>query len=79
MGDGTGCDNMTAVIIQFKPTILELETSIVTDDGISAARKRSASPSRDDDDINQESHKRIKTDQEKEATTATGAGDPTTT
>ncbi|XP_037947246.1 probable protein phosphatase CG10417 [Teleopsis dalmanni] len=27
-GDGTGCDNMTAVIVRFKPEILELESTI---------------------------------------------------
>jgi hypothetical protein len=24
MGDGTGCDNMTAIIVKFKPSLLEL-------------------------------------------------------
>ncbi|KAI9583863.1 probable protein phosphatase CG10417 isoform X1 [Glossina fuscipes] len=28
MGDGTGCDNMTAVIVRFKPALLELPTKI---------------------------------------------------
>ncbi|XP_061401681.1 probable protein phosphatase CG10417 [Musca vetustissima] len=28
MGDGTGCDNMTAVIVRFKPKILDLPTKI---------------------------------------------------
>lgn len=28
MGDGTGCDNMTAVIVRFKPKLLELPTII---------------------------------------------------
>lgn len=26
MGDGTGCDNMTAIIVKFKPTLFELPT-----------------------------------------------------
>lgn len=28
MGDGTGCDNMTAIIVQFKPKYFEVMTSI---------------------------------------------------
>lgn len=27
MGDGTGCDNMTAIIVQFKPSILKRAAS----------------------------------------------------
>lgn len=26
MGDGTGCDNMTAIIVQFKPELFDLPT-----------------------------------------------------
>ncbi len=26
MGDGTGCDNMTAIIVKFKPSLFELPT-----------------------------------------------------
>lgn len=28
MGDGTGCDNMTAIIVQFKPKYFEVMKSI---------------------------------------------------
>ena len=28
MGDGTGCDNMTAIIVQFKPKYFEVMESI---------------------------------------------------
>lgn len=28
MGDGTGCDNMTAVIVKFEPKLQELKTTI---------------------------------------------------
>lgn len=47
MGDGTGCDNMTAIIVKFKPTLFELPTpatSQVTDTNnveTQKARKRS--------------------------------------
>lgn len=44
MGDGTGCDNMTAIIVKFKPTLFELPTPAVTDTNnvdIQKARKRS--------------------------------------
>lgn len=63
MGDGTGCDNMTAVIIQFKPDLLQLESTLVADDVTSSSsKKRSASPS-PLDDVKQDLHKRLKTDQ----------------
>lgn len=73
MGDGTGCDNMTAVIVQFKPSLIEQENTVDDDVISSSSKKRSASPT-PDDNINQDSHKRIKTDQ---ATSETE--EPTTT
>lgn len=42
LGDGTGCDNMTAVIVRFKPKILDLPTKIdpkETEDVLSLARQ----------------------------------------
>jgi len=30
MGDGTGCDNMTAIIIKFKPALFELPAPAVS-------------------------------------------------
>ncbi|XP_005179075.1 probable protein phosphatase CG10417 [Musca domestica] len=42
LGDGTGCDNMTAVIVRFKPQILDLPTKIdpkETEDVLSLARQ----------------------------------------
>lgn len=55
-GDGTGCDNMTAVIVQFK-NILQL-----TDDQVPNSRKRAASPVSVSSD--NEIHKRLKTSDE---------------
>lgn len=54
MGDGTGCDNMTAIIVKFKPALYELPTpatSQVTDTNnaeIQKARKRTAAESEPD-------------------------------
>lgn len=51
MGDGTGCDNMTAIIVKFKPALFELptpEASQVTESNnveIKNARKRSLNSS----------------------------------
>lgn len=50
-GDGTGCDNMTAVIVQFKPSF---SVNQIT------ARKRAASVSSADVDVDKT--KRVKTD-----------------
>ena len=33
-GDGTGCDNMTAVIIKFKPSVKDLKDVIVDADAV---------------------------------------------
>lgn len=54
-GDGTGCDNMTAVIVQFKKIVQ-------TDDQLPNSRKRAASPIAvsSDNDV----HKRVKTNDE---------------
>lgn len=51
MGDGTGCDNMTAVIVRFKPALHQRPAT---------ATKRCASPASHVEDV-QESAKRIKT------------------
>lgn len=70
-GDGTGCDNMTAVIIQFKPLLAsqaqkkgdsEKIGAVVTTTSSTANKKRSASPTELNDETNSETHKRIKTD-----------------
>lgn len=55
-GDGTGCDNMTAVIVQFK------KIQPQTDDQVPNSRKRVASPVSvpSDNDV----HKRLKTNDE---------------
>lgn len=63
LGDGTGCDNMTAVIVRFKPSILELPTKINPQEAEDVlevkakaeasetkAQKRSASPNTSDDE-----------------------------
>lgn len=55
-GDGTGCDNMTAVIVQFKKNQQQ------TDDQVPNSRKRVASPVSvsSDNDL----HKRLKANDE---------------
>lgn len=75
LGDGTGCDNMTAVIVRFKPTVLELPTKLDpnevetvllakhTDTSGQKAQKRAASPTSDDNSNEAENKtKRMKTD-----------------
>lgn len=70
VGDGTGCDNMTAVIVQFKPALVakfETTASVANDNAVdvtttSAAKKRSASPTTESESQN----KRIKTDDRNE-------------
>lgn len=67
-GDGTGCDNMTALIIQFKPSLASEFEKNKASDAIGAdvtttssteSKKRSASPTEPIEDPN---GKRIKTD-----------------
>lgn len=45
MGDGTGCDNMTAIIVKFKPTLFDLPAASQVSDsnsvGVPPSRKRS--------------------------------------
>lgn len=82
-GDGTGCDNMTAVIVQFKPSLLEeyskndLNASMDVTTSTSTAKKRAASPSTEADDglSNNDSTKRPKTD----ANDVNNVVEPTTT
>ncbi|XP_044248655.1 probable protein phosphatase CG10417 [Drosophila takahashii] len=75
MGDGTGCDNMTAVIVKFKKKLQELEATIHptefekvpdvhTDQ---SAIKRPASPDTTATDPSLEKFKRLKTDMESTA------------
>ncbi|KAK0174817.1 hypothetical protein PV327_010544 [Microctonus hyperodae] len=55
MGDGTGCDNMTAVIVKFK-SITPLNENNVTDDNdvaVAASKKRPISPSARNDKIDE--------------------------
>lgn len=70
-GDGTGCDNMTAVIVQFKQIFQQ------TDDQAPNSRKRAASPvpvSSDNDH-----HKRLKTsDEDNDAVAVLESIEPTT-
>lgn len=80
LGDGTGCDNMTAVIVRFKPSILGLSTKIdpnETEDVLllakqnedepeQKAQKRSASPTSDDSNEAENKTKRLKTDNKKD-------------
>lgn len=85
LGDGTGCDNMTAVIVRFKPSILKLPTKISANEteDVSLAKqaaesgqktqKRAASPTSDDNDSNkaENKNKRLKTDDEENMTSST--------
>ncbi|CRL07935.1 CLUMA_CG020971, isoform A [Clunio marinus] len=44
MGDGTGCDNMTAIIVKFKPALFQLPTSANAEENVETekvSRKRS--------------------------------------
>ncbi|EDX05809.1 GD10360 [Drosophila simulans] len=84
MGDGTGCDNMTAVIVQFKKKLQELQSTIPpnqtedkllkTSENVShslndhSAPKRCASQNADTDDeiLEKNNSKRLKTDLEPE-------------
>ncbi|ALC40683.1 CG10417 [Drosophila busckii] len=79
MGDGTGCDNMTAVIVKFEKNLQELPTSIdsvktkdvlitshLKAEGITLEQKvlkRSASPDGSDNDKNVNKSKRLKTEE----------------
>ncbi|XP_037923415.1 probable protein phosphatase CG10417 [Hermetia illucens] len=60
MGDGTGCDNMTALLIRFKPALQNLSTKISVESeampvssaaAAAAAKKRLAPPLNAEDDI----------------------------
>lgn len=66
IGDGTGCDNMTAVIVQFKPKLLAdfeaNEEKPIDKEGEESNRKRVASPIPADN----ETLKKAKTDQEED-------------
>lgn len=60
-GDGTGCDNMTAVIIQFQSAMLDrCCTDANTEDVATANKKRPLSPSKSLDST--DSIKKLKTD-----------------
>lgn len=85
IGDGTGCDNMTAVIVQFKPLLVtELQknnctknATDVTTTSTATNKKRSASPTKLDDEA--ESHKRIKTDDQKDMDGVVSTAEPSST
>lgn len=85
IGDGTGCDNMTAVIIQFKPLLLsecqKIDENQMAVDSITTStansKKRSASPTKLDEES--ESQKRIKTDDQKDAESVVNAVETTST
>lgn len=75
MGDGTGCDNMTAVIVQFKklPPNVEVVGEAACDAAaiVAATKKRTASSVNDENEVAES--KRIKTDDAAEVTTAAEA------
>lgn len=65
-GDGTGCDNMTAVIIQFQPKLTEkFPSSETCADEVITLKKRQASPTSNNDELTTTSSKKIKTDEDK--------------
>ncbi|XP_055319392.1 probable protein phosphatase CG10417 isoform X2 [Sitodiplosis mosellana] len=67
-GDGTGCDNMTAVIIQFQPLLTErFQSQDICADEVITSKKRQASPTSNNDELTTGSSKRIKTDDKIEA------------
>lgn len=84
-GDGTGCDNMTAVIVQFKPLLVtELQknnrseiAADVTITSTGSSKKRSASPTKLENEA--ESHKRIKTDDQKDMDGVVSTAEPSST
>lgn len=59
-GDGTGCDNMTAVIVKFKHSIHDQPAEATSDGNGVSAQKRSASPVHDEAEA-EACHKRFKT------------------
>lgn len=62
-GDGTGCDNMTAVIIQFQPLLAKrFQATDKCADEVISSKKRQASPTSNIDEITTDNTKRIKTD-----------------
>lgn len=62
-GDGTGCDNMTAVIVQFQSKLLEKCRTDSAGD-ITIARKRPISPNANSADVDGEANKKLKSDVE---------------
>lgn len=63
-GDGTGCDNMTAVIIQFQPLLTQrFRSNDKCADEVITSKKRQASPTSNNDELTTTgATKRIKTD-----------------
>uniref|UniRef100_A0A1A9X4D4 protein-serine/threonine phosphatase n=1 Tax=Glossina brevipalpis TaxID=37001 RepID=A0A1A9X4D4_9MUSC len=90
MGDGTGCDNMTAVIVRFKPALLKLSSKInpeETEDVLQArqqqsdagsspkkGQKRASTTISDDNGCCEAESKRVKTDKNDIDTTASNKG-----
>lgn len=67
-GDGTGCDNMTAVIIQFQPELTQRFRSTDNNvDEVITSKKRPISPTSNNEEFKTEALcKRIKTDEKTE-------------
>ena len=62
MGDGTGCDNMTAVLVKLKPLFATISAESANEGSSSAGSKRQATDNEEDD--KQES-KKLKLEEEK--------------
>lgn len=79
LGDGTGCDNMTAMIIQFKSGILNLPTKISLESEavpIAPTKKRANSPTNNECGVQTENaRKRLKTEDNEKPTAECGTGE----
>ena len=75
MGDGTGCDNMTAVIVKFKPgfktvqdSVSDTETSVssgsseVSENGVKRAGEEHINSEKGDDPCDEPTSKKVKLD-----------------
>lgn len=86
LGDGTGCDNMTAVIIKFRPNITELPTRITSESeaiaAVTSSKRRCSSPTSqsDSEESSENSSKRLKTedveDKECDSGSSSSTSDP---
>ena len=63
LGDGTGCDNMTAVIVRFKPILVDRKDTsqdVVTKEVVSTAEEGASFRSGDDEGASSSTRSRVK-------------------